>query len=212
MTKDVMKKKSQSAMTPDSVIQDLLEGNNRYRRGATQVKDLVAQRVKTAKQQFPKAIVLSCIDSRVPVEVIFDQGIGDLFVARVAGNFENVDILGSMEYACQVSESKVILVLGHQGCGAIQSACYGAKMGNITSMLSKLETAIIETECQVQNSIDRTSLEFIQRAVENNVRLTIDRIRKGSSILSNLEKSNAIKIIGGIYYLDSGEVTILEMS
>ena len=208
--KGVMTKNSHSAMTPNSVIKELIEGNKRYRTGAIKARDLAACRAKTIKQQFPKAIVLSCIDSRVPVEIIFDQGIGDLFVARVAGNFENNDILASMEFACQISGSRLVLVLGHQGCGAIQAACRKVKIGNITRMLSKLEPAIIETERQLQNSLDRTSHEFIQIAVENNVWLTIDRIRRDSPVLSKLEKSNAIKIIGGIYYLDSGEVKILE--
>ena len=206
---EVMTKKTQSKMTPNSVILDLMEGNKRYVEGAMLTRDLTAQRIKTIRGQFPKAIVLSCIDSRVPVEFIFDQGIGDLLVIRIAGNFENPDILGSMEYACKILSSKVIMVLGHQYCEAIRAACEGVNMGNITNVLSKLEPAIIHTDKQqAKNLITRTRPEFIQKAIENNVRLTMRRIRRDSPILNELEKSNKIKIIGGVYYLDSGKIVI----
>ena len=128
-------KQVQEALTPNNVLQDLLEGNNRFVNGSMQAVDNSALVNQTVGGQFPKAVVLSCIDSRVPVETVLDQAIGDIFVARVAGNFENIDILGSLEYSCKVAGSKLVLVLGHESCGAVKAACDGVELGNITDML-----------------------------------------------------------------------------
>lgn len=157
--------------------------------------------------QFPKAAILSCIDSRVPVEAIFDQGIGDIFVARVAGNFENTDILGSLEYSCKVAGSKVVLVLGHESCGAVKAACEGVQLGNITPMLENIHPAVAETHKQL--GPDNTNPEFVARTVENNVHLTAKRIREKSPILKDMEAKGHIKIVGGIYFLSTGKVQLL---
>lgn len=135
-------KDAQSAMTPSSVLQDLLEGNNRFVNGSSQGVDNAALVNQTTAGQFPKAVILSCIDSRVPVETVLDQAIGDIFVARVAGNFENADILGSLEYSCKVAGSKLVLVMGHEACGAVKAACDGVELGNITHLLSNIMPAV----------------------------------------------------------------------
>ncbi len=199
----------QSTLTPSKALQDLLDGNERYVSNnitASDVKELVKQ---TTDGQFPKAVVLSCIDSRVPVEMVFDQTIGDIFVARVAGNFENVDILGSMEYSCAVAGSKLVLVLGHESCGAVKAACDGVELGNITAMLDKIVPAAKLASEQVEGATDSSNAEFVSKTVENNVKLTIDRIRQKSSILKELEDEGKIQIVGGVYSLKTGKVTML---
>ena len=145
ITKDL-----QSAMTPDSVLQDLLEGNNRFVNGNLEGADNAALVSQTTGGQFPKAVVLSCIDSRVPVETVLDQAIGDIFVARVAGNFENADILGSLEYSCKVAGSKLVLVMGHEACGAVKAACDGVELGNITHLLSNILPAVRQSTGEVE--------------------------------------------------------------
>ena len=142
-------KEMQSALTPSNVLQDLLNGNNRFTSGVSNTLDNAALISQTTGGQFPKAVILSCIDSRVPVETVFDQAIGDVFVARVAGNFENVDILGSMEYSCKVAGSKLVLVLGHESCGAVKAACDGVELGNITALLSNILPAVKKSSDEV---------------------------------------------------------------
>ena len=142
LVEKVLSKEEQAALTPDAVIQALKDGNDRFLRNELTARDHSAQVRNSTLSQFPKAIVLSCVDSRVPVEDVFDRGIGDLFVARVAGNFVNEDILGSMEFACKVSGSKLVLVLGHEHCGAVKAAVDDVKLGNITPMLSKIRPAV----------------------------------------------------------------------
>ena len=157
--------------------------------------------------QYPKAIVLSCVDSRIPVEDVFDRGIGDVFVARVAGNFVNEDILGSMEFACKVSGSKLILVLGHEHCGAVKAAVDNVNLGNITSMLAKIRPAIES----ITYDGDRTSKneEFVQLASKSNVRNTLKNIRNNSPILKEMEEKGEIKIVGAVYDMDDGSVDFL---
>ena len=135
---NTINKESQKAMTPEAVLKDLMQGNDRFTSDKMELRGYQDQRKGTISGQFPKAVVLSCIDSRVPIETIFDQGIGDVFVARVAGNFENTDILGSLEYSCKAAGSKLVMVLGHESCGAVSAACDGVEMGNITAMLSNI--------------------------------------------------------------------------
>jgi len=171
-------KNVQSALTPNSVLQDLLEGNKRFMSGNTEGADNAALISQTTGGQFPKAVVLSCIDSRVPVETVLDQAIGDIFVARVAGNFENTDILGSLEYSCNVAGSKLILVLGHESCGAVKAACDGVELGNITAMLDNIMPAVRKSANEVDGEANSSNKEFVAKTVENNVRLTIDRIRQ----------------------------------
>lgn len=161
----------QDSLTPEGVLQDLLQGNIRFMEGIMHKRSYSAQIERSVDGQWPKAVVLGCIDSRVPVEHIFDQGIGDLFVARVAGNFENKDILGSLEYSCKVAGSKLVMVLGHESCGAVKAACDGVKMGNITQMLENIKPAVEVT----QTDGERTSenVEFVAGVVENNVKNTL---------------------------------------
>ncbi|KAB1158857.1 carbonic anhydrase family protein [Tenacibaculum aiptasiae] len=204
ITKDV-----QAELTADSVLQDLLDGNNRYTSNnltASNVTDLVEQ---TTGGQFPKAVILSCIDSRVPVEMVFDQTIGDVFVARVAGNFENVDILGSMEYSCAVAGSKLVFVLGHESCGAVKAACDGVELGNITAMLDNIVPAAKLASEQVEGEANSTNSAFVAKTVENNVKLTMDRIRQRSKILQEMEDNGEIKIVGGVYSLTTGKVEMI---
>ena len=209
MRNSVITKKIQGAMAPNAVLQDLLEGNARYVANnltGTNVPELVKL---TTGGQFPKAVILSCIDSRVPVEMVFDQTIGDVFVARVAGNFENVDILGSMEYSCKVAGSKLVFVLGHESCGAVKAACDGVELGNITALLANIIPAVKLASEQVEGVTDSSNPAFVAKTVENNVKLSIERIREKSPILAEMEKNGEITIVGGVYSLQTGKVTLL---
>lgn len=207
LVEDVLTQEQQEALTPDMVIQSLKEGNERFTRNDLTARDHSAQVRKSVKAQFPKAIILSCVDSRVPVEDVFDRGIGDVFVARVAGNFVNEDILGSMEFACKVAGAKLVMVMGHEHCGAVKSAIDDVKLGNITSMLSKIRPAVESVEYKG----DRTSKnqEFVHLVCEANVRQTMDRIRAQSSVLLEMEEAGEIKIIGGVYDMDNGKVDLI---
>ncbi len=200
---------AQAAFTPATVLQDLIAGNDRFTAARMESRDFASQRQDTTGGQYPKAVVLSCIDSRVPVETIFDQGIGDIFVSRVAGNFENVDILGSLEYSCKVAGSKLILVLGHESCGAVKAAIDGVELGNITSMLANITPAVHVSADQVDGEATSANKEMVAKTVANNVKLTIDRIRERSPILKEMEDNGEIKIVGGVYALGSGKVTLL---
>ncbi len=202
-------KDKQDALTPNGVLQDLLDGNNRFVNGESQSADNAALVKQTTNGQYPKAVVLSCIDSRVPVETVLDQAIGDIFVARVAGNFENADILGSLEYSCKVAGSKLILVLGHESCGAVKAACDGVELGNITHLLSNIQPAVEKSKGEVEGNSDSSNSEFVAKTVENNVTLTIERIRKKSPILKDMETHGEIAIVGAVYSLQSGKVELL---
>lgn len=204
LTKDI-----QTALTPNAVLQDLLEGNQRYVANNLTSSDVNSLVKQTTGGQFPKAVILSCIDSRVPVEMAFDQTIGDVFVARVAGNFENVDILGSMEYSCKVAGSKLVFVLGHESCGAVKAACDGVELGNITAMLENITPAAKLASEQVEGVADSSNKEFVAKTVENNVKMTIDRIREKSEILAEMERNGEIEIVGGVYSLHTGKVTMI---
>lgn len=209
MITSALDKKSRDLLSPDAVLADLKAGNERF------IKEKMLQRCypkqveATVGGQFPKAVILSCIDSRVPVETIFDQGIGDIFVARVAGNFENTDMLGSMEYSCKVAGSKLVVVLGHEACGAVKAACDGVELGNITALLSNIKPAVTLAKTQVSGKTDSSNADFVAKTVELNVKLTIDRIREKSAILKNMEDEGEIKITGGVYQLRTGKVAWL---
>ncbi len=202
-------KEAQDQLTPQSVLSDLMEGNQRFVLGSTQDIDNKALVEQTLGGQFPKAVILSCIDSRVPVETVLDQAIGDIFVARVAGNFENVDILGSMEYSCKVAGSKLVLVLGHEACGAVKAACDGVELGNITALLENILPAVKQSAVEVEGGANSSNSKFVEITVENNVKLTMDRIRKKSPILREMEDNGEIAIVGGVYMLSSGRVELL---
>ena len=200
----VITKEQQAALTPYGVIQSFKEGNQRFMDNDLTPRNKSKQVIKSAGGQYPEAVILSCLDSRVPVEKVFDKGIGDLFVARVAGNFANEDILGSMEYACKVSGAKVILVMGHHSCGAIKAAVDDVKLGNITAMLQKIKPAI----AMVDYEGDKTSAnyEFVEMVGESNVINTIANIRKNSPILKEMEDNGEIKIVGAVYNVENGNV------
>nr|WP_041758106.1 carbonic anhydrase family protein [Psychroflexus torquis] len=208
LVEKVLSKQEQDALTPDQVIKSLKEGNVRFTNNDLTKRDHSKQVRNSTLSQFPKAIVLSCVDSRVPVEDVFDRGIGDLFVARVAGNFVNEDILGSMEFACKVSGSKLILVMGHEHCGAIKAAIDDVKLGNITSMLGNIKPAVES----IEYAGERTSKneEFVHMVCESNVKNTIDQIRINSPILKEMEANGEIKIVGSVYDMDNGKVVWLE--
>ena len=207
LVQEVLTKEQRDALTPDEIIQTFKEGNERFIKNELTARDHSSQVRKSANGQFPKAVVLSCVDSRVPVEDVFDMGIGDIFVGRVAGNFVNEDLLGSMEFGCKVAGAKVILVLGHEHCGAVKSAIDDVKLGNITAMLSKIRPAVEK----VTYEGDRTSgnPEFVHQVCESNVKNTIEQIRQNSPILKEMEDSGQIKIVGAVYDMDTGEVTFL---
>ena len=192
-------------LSPDSVIALLKEGNAAFVHHKEHKRDAVAQLKESAHDgQHPLAIVLSCIDARVPVEMIFDKGVGDIFVTRIAGNVVSPDVLGSMEYACEHSGSKVVVVMGHKNCGAVHSACEGVKAGNMTQMLSKIEPAI--SSCKAEG---KEEAELENAVVYANVKNMIQAVRSGSAILSELEEEGKVKIVGAVFDLESGEVEFL---
>lgn len=207
LLKEVMTAEKQKSLTPDKVIADFKAGNKRFMNNELTLRDHSTQVRKTTKGQFPQAVVLSCIDSRVPVEDVFDKGIGDIFVARVAGNFANEDILGSLEYSCKVAGSKVVLVLGHEHCGAVKAAVKDVKLGNITNMLAKIKPAIGMVEYDGEASYSNP--EYMHLVCESNVKNTINEIRKNSPILKEMEDAGEIKIVGATYDLDDGKVTFI---
>lgn len=196
-------KKSQSEVTPDDALLFLQNGNDRFVNNLRANRNLLQQVNETSAGQFPFAVILSCIDSRTSAELIFDQGLGDIFSVRVAGNVVNEDVLGSMEYACKVAGSKLVVVLGHSKCGAVTSACQHVEVGNITALLSKIQPAVKEIEAEV--GIIKTEKD-IQRVADINVDLAITEIRKQSEILAALEKEGKIKIVGGMYDVETGVV------
>ena len=203
-------KETQASMTPDKSIAYLKEGNIRFKNNLSSNRNLLEQVEDTKKGQFPFATILSCIDSRIPAEMVFDQGIGDLFSIRIAGNFINDDILGSMEFACKLAGSKVVVVLGHTSCGAVKGACDGAELGKLTGMLDKIKPAVEAVHKPSERS-QRTSenLDFVNEVATKNVAFSIDGIRSGSDVLSALESNGDIKIVGAMYDVANGKVTFL---
>ena len=206
MKNQALNKIEQDSLTPASVLTQLKLGNKRYVEGSLTESSFSELREQTVTGQFPKAIILSCIDSRVPVEMVFDQSVGDLFVARVAGNFVNTDILGSMEYACAVAGSPLIVVLGHESCGAVKAACDDVELGNITAMLKPIKPAINEVKKTANNPFDSSNTLFVDSVIAKNVNLTIDRILDESPILKDLNDKGDIAICGAVYKLQSGSV------
>lgn len=204
----VLTKEQQQAYTPDMVIQSLKEGSKRFMSNSLTARDHSMMVRDASVGQYPKAVILSCLDSRVPVEDIFDKGIGDLFIGRVAGNFVNTDLLGSMEYGCKVSGAKLILVMGHQSCGAIKSAIDHIKLGNITSMLAHINPAI-EASKDFKGKKSSKNKEYVDYVAINNVKSAIKEIKFKSPILKDMASKGQIKIIGAYYDLHTGEVIFL---
>jgi len=205
----VMTKDEQAKLTPDAVIQYLKEGNSRFVESKLTDRDYSQQVHETSLEQYPEAIVLSCIDSRVPVEIVFDKGIGDIFVARIAGNIVDSDILGSMEYSCKVSGAKVILVLGHMDCGAVKSAVDYVKLGNITGILEKIQHSVQSFPDYTGDKSSR-NYEFVDMVGKKNVMETINNIRKDSPILKEMEDKGEIIIEGAFYDVKTGKVEFLD--
>jgi carbonic anhydrase len=194
-------------MTPDEIIQQMKAGNERFRSGKPQHRDLMREAAATAKGQYPAAIVFGCVDSRVPAELILDFGIGYIFSARMAGNVADEDVFGSMEFACKVAGSKVVLVMGHTACGAIKGAIDGAQLGNLTALLAKIRPAIEATHYTGERSAKNYA--FVDAVARTNVSLTIANIREKSPVLRDLESTGGIKIAGSMYNLDTGMVEFL---
>ena len=199
-----MTQEQRDAMTPDEIIASFKEGNRRFREGKMIEHDYRAQKRATANGQFPAAVILSCIDSRTPAEILLDTGIGDTFNARVAGNIQNDDILGSMEFACAVTGAKVVLVMGHTSCGAIRGAIDGAELGNLTGLLDKIKPAIPLTKYDGDRK--GSNYDFVDAVARTNVEMTMEQIRSNSPVLKKLEDDGKIKIAGSMYHLVGGEV------
>ena len=196
---------TQGNLTPDLILNILREGNSRFIENKTINRTLLDQVEITSQGQFPFASILGCIDSRVPMELVFDLGIGDIFSTRVAGNIINGDVLGSMEYACKVAGSKLIVILGHTKCGAVTSACKGVELGNITALLSKIKPAVnqhIHSESDV-NEVN------IEKVVISNIEHSIKELRSKSPILKEMEDKGEIKIVGANYDVSTGKVVFL---
>lgn len=207
--KTVISEEERAKLTPDQILQDFMEGNERFRNNNLTHRDHSEQMRKSAFGQYPKAVVISCLDSRVPVEDVFDQGIGDIFVGRIAGNFVNEDLLGSLEFACKVAGAKLIIIMGHQHCGAIIGAIDDVKLGNLTTTLSKIKPAIKMSQNYQGNMTSRNE-EFVKLVSENNVRHAISTIRSKSPILKEMEENGEIKIVGLFYTLTKGELLLVD--
>lgn len=201
-------KATQDQMTPVSALKELVEGNKRFVEKKQLNRDLMQQVAETSTGQYPFATVLSCIDSRVSSELIFDQGIGDIFSVRIAGNFVNEDILGSMEFACKLAGTKLILVLGHTACGAVKGACDHARLGNLTALINKIEPAVAAVKEPAEESMRNSSNPtFVNDVATMNVKMTIEAIRTQSQVLKEMEDAGTIHIVGGMYDISTGKVT-----
>jgi carbonic anhydrase len=197
-------KEQRDRMTPAQVIEELKKGNERFRTRKMAPRDYVAEKLSSAAGQYPAAMILGCVDSRVPAEIIFDAGIGDTFNGRIAGNVVNDDLLGSMEFACAVSGAKLILVLGHTACGAIKGAIDDVVLGNLTGLLAKIKPAIPETKFEGEKSSKNAA--YVDAVARANVTLGLENIRRRSPILTDLEKKGSIQISGAMYNLANGVV------
>lgn len=201
---------SQDSLTPAEAVELLKTGNERYRKNLQTDRDLAQQRSDTRGGQWPFAAILSCIDSRVSAEIVFDQGVGDIFSARVAGNFVNEDILGSLEFACHVAGAKVIVVLGHSSCGAVKGACDGVELGHLTKMLGNIQPAIQCVKSPADPS-ERNSQngEFVEAVAAENVRIAVEGVTERSDVLKALKDAGKIDVVGAMYQLETGEVEFL---
>jgi carbonic anhydrase len=202
-------KETQSHLTPEKALEILKQGNLRFVNNLKANRNLLEQVNETAEGQFPFATILSCMDSRTSAELVFDQGLGDIFSIRIAGNILNEDILGSMEFATKVVGTKIIVVLGHTKCGAIVGACNHVEMGNLTTLINKIQPAIVAERTEYVGEQTGSNPEFVQKVTWRNVVLTMERIRRESPIIADLEKENKIKIIGALYDIETGVVSFL---
>ena len=200
-------RESQQSLTPAEALQILREGNERFQANLKANRNLLQQVNETRDGQFPFAAILSCIDSRVSAELVFDQGLGDIFSIRIAGNFVNDDILGSLEFACKAAGSKLIVVLGHSSCGAIKGACDHVELGHLTGLLTKIQPAV-EAVREPADAARRTSknADFVQAVANANIDLTVAAIRERSAVLRELLDAGALALVGGMYDVSSGAV------
>jgi len=204
---DALSKEQRDRLTPEEIIQAMKNGNKRFRMGERKGRNYLREQRASAKGQHPAAVLLTCIDSRAPAEIIMDLGIGDIFNCRVAGNVRNADILGSMEFACKLAGAKVVLVMGHTACGAIKGAIDNAELGNLTGLLGKIKPAIEATLYSGERSAKNYG--FVDAVARKNVELTVAEIRKDSPVLSEMEANGGIKMAGAMYNLDTGGVEFL---
>ena len=207
---DTQTKESQERLTPDEIKQILIEGNQRFIEQNQEEHYFLEQvKITSSNGQFPHTAILGCVDSRAPAEQIFDQGIGDLFNTRIAGNIVDEDVLGSLEFSCKLAGAKLIVVFGHTSCGAVTAACKGQKIGHVTALLEKIQPAVNRVKSTVS---DITSSEAINMASKENVFNSIREIRERSAILREMEENGKIKIVGAMYHIDSGKVEFYEES
>jgi len=197
-------KETQSKLSPQDALSMLKSGNERFVNGKELNRNLMEQVKETSKGQYPFAVVLTCLDSRTSAEIVFDQGIGDVFCARVAGNIINEDILGSMEYACKVVGAKLIVVLGHTDCGAVKSACDKVELGNITAILKKIEPAV--SQAKTDGERNSKNKKFVQDVADLNVKLGIEQIKEKSPILKEMINNGEIMVVGAMYNVETGKV------
>ncbi len=205
----VQTSESQAAMTPDDALALLREGNQRFLAGKLLERDLLAQVKATASGQYPHSVVLSCIDSRVPPEMVFDQGLGDIFAPRVAGNFVDEELLGSMEFAAAVAGSKAIVVLGHSECGAVKGACDNVKLGNLTQTLANIRPAV-EAVPGFEGERNSKNAAFVSAVAHENVRQTVNNILERSVVIAELVDRGRLKVVGAMYDVATGKVTFLD--
>lgn len=205
----VMTATSQADMTPQEALQRLKDGNTRFINGQMKNRDLLAQVSATAEAQHPISVILSCLDARTPPEIIFDQGIGDVFSARIAGNIQNDDILGSMEFGTKLMGAKLIAVIGHTSCGAMVGACQDAKLGHLTGLLQKIHPAVVQASKENKTK-DCANAAYIDQIAKDNVLLVMKQIRARSPILDKLIKEGKIGIVGGIQDLSTGAVAFFD--
>ena len=200
---------AQADITPKKGVELLIQGNQRFLNNSTITRDLHDQINDTATGQYPFASIVSCIDSRIPTEIVFDQGIGDIFNARIAGNFMNEDIAGSLEFACKLAGSKVIMIMGHTSCGAVKGACDQAELGNLTQMLNKIKPAVDAVKTNAGEKRDSSNITFVNNVAIENVKQTIANLRTMSPVLAEMENNNEITIVGGMYDVKTGKVLLV---
>ena len=205
ITAPTLTREVQATITPEIALTMLQEGNQRFINGTPAKRDIHAQIRSTAEGQYPFAVVQGCIDSRAPLETIFDTGVGDIFVSRVAGNVINTDQLGGMEYACKVAGSRLVVVMGHTRCGAVSGAINGVELGNLSGLLGRIRPAVRSI-----GPFTTVTPEVVEKVVEANVRRSVQRIRDESAVLNDLEDDGAILIVGAVYDIETGKVRFLD--
>lgn len=205
----VVTKEEQAKISPADALERLKQGNQRFVAGESTEQDWLAQAKATVSGQFPYAIVLGCVDSRVPVEVVFDQGVGDIFTARVAGNIVTDEMLGSMEFATKVAGAKLVVVLGHTSCGAVKGACEDVQLGNILDLVEEIRPSVVAVTPEGKTCSSK-DIALVNEIAAHNVKRMVDEIRQRSRILRDLEADGSIRIVGGMYDLASGKVTFYE--